>query len=133
MEYLTELIALENEWKDIKISGEEYAKTINENPEMRERKKNEILAYQNKLLSSNLITEEKERRLKEIRENLGYLENNSNNPVKKSDDSQLLLGVLLGGLVTVFGMYFIDQLKNYLTKNLSEGILNGLYGEKQRI
>lgn len=132
MEYLTELITLEDEWKNIRISGEEYARAINENPEMRERKKNEILAYRSKLLNSNLINEEKERRLKEIRKSLSYLEGNSNNP-KKSSDNQLFLGIFLGGLITIFGMHFIDQLKNYLTENLSEGILNGLYSEKQRI
>ena len=74
MQYLSELVALENEWHNIGISGEEYIKAVNENPEMIENKKRQLLIYRDKLLSSNLANEDKERRLKEIRKNLGYLE-----------------------------------------------------------
>jgi len=136
MEYLTELINLENEWKKIRISGEEYARTVNENLEVKDRKKNEIITYRNKLMSSNLINEDKERRLKEIKESLNYLEEkNPTNGLQKSNDNQLLTGILLGGLITILGMYFIDQMKNYLKEGLSEGVLDGLYSElqKQRI
>lgn len=136
MEYLTELINLENEWNGIKISGEEHAKAVNESSESKERKRNEIVAYRSKLLSSNLIIEGKERRLKEIAENLNYLDQkNSPKDLQKPDDNQLLTGILLGGLIAVLGMYFMDQVKNYLKDSLSEGVLNGIYSElqKQRI
>lgn len=136
MQYLNELVSLENEWQDIKISGEEYTKATKENPEMRENKRKQISIYREKLLNSNLSGEEKERKLKEMRESLEYLE--ERNPVavaQVSDDRQLLTGILLGGLITIFGMYLMDEFKTYLKENLSESIMKGLYSEiqKQRI
>src|SRR3990170_6381977 len=100
MEYLAELINLENEWRGIKISGGEYAKAIIVTPESKERKRSEIISFRDRLMKSNLIGEEKERRLREIRENLSYLEEStSESALKRSDDSQLLTGILIGGLV----------------------------------
>ena len=136
MEYLTELINLENEWKKIRMSGEEYAKAINGDFDAKNRKKSEIVAYRSRLMSSNLINEEKERMLREVKENLNYLE--EKNPVsnlQKSNDNQLLTGIILGGLITILGMYFIDQMKNHLKEGISESVLNGIYSEmrKQRV
>ncbi|HKZ45708.1 MAG TPA: hypothetical protein VJ343_03310 [archaeon] len=133
MEYLAELINLENEWRGIKISGGEYAKAIIVTPESKERKRSEIISFRDRLMKSNLIGEEKERRLREIRENLSYLEEStSESALKRSDDSQLLTGILIGGLVAVLGMYLMDQMKNYVKEGISEGVLNGIYSELQK-
>ena len=120
--------------KNCLISGEEYARAIT--PEMMGNKKKQLLTYRDRLLGSSIAAEEKERRLKDIRENLSYLEErNPRSNTQASGDRQLLKGVLLGGLLTIFGMYFIDQFKNQLKESLSEGIMNGIQSEmkKQRI
>ena len=136
MEYLTELLNLENEWKNIRISGEEYASALNTNHELRNRKKEEILAYRGRIMNSNLIGEEKESKLKEIKDNLNYLD--EKNPIhvsangpdsKESQDNQLLTGFLIGGLIAIFGMYVVDKVKNYLTEGLSDSILTSVYSE----
>jgi len=122
MSYLEEIISLENEWEDIRVSGEEYARIINENPERKEKKKKEILTYREKIVNSTLANEEKERRLKEIRENFSYLNSND-------QDGEFFKGILLGVMFTILGMYGIDRLKNYLKEELSESILKGLYSQ----
>jgi len=136
MQYLDELVALENEWQDIKISGDEYVRAINENPDLRENKKRQLLSYRDQILSSGIADSEKERKLKDIKDNLGYLEEKTpKNTTQASGDRQLLTGILLGGLITVLGMYFMDSFKDSLKKSLSEGVLDGLYSgmRKQRI
>lgn len=122
MSYLEQIISLENEWEDIKLSGEEYARVMNENPERKQKKKKEILSYREKIVNSGLASEEKERRLKEIRENFGYLNSNG-------QDNEFFKGILFGVLFTVLGIYGIDRLKNYLKEELSENILKGFHSQ----
>jgi hypothetical protein len=126
MEYLSQLIDLRREWEEIKISGKEYAKVINEDKERRNKKREEILGYREKIIKSRLTAEDKERNLKEIGENLEYLEPNPNscpqNYLKGLIGNELLAGCAIGVVLTILGMKGAERFKNYLTETLSEDI-----------
>lgn len=124
-----EVIDLINEWNDIKIYGEEHAKVINENHETIKRKREEILAYRDRVINSKLSSEEKEKRLKEIRENLNYLA--TGNPNNESDSLEVIVGIV-SSIGTTLVMRFIEyMLKNYKQK-VSDDILNDLYSKLDR-
>jgi hypothetical protein len=127
MGYLEELIDLDREWRELKISGEEYAKALKDVPAEMERKRNDLLSYRKKMMDSNLTCEEKEKRLKEIRDNLGYLEDRTNLSHEQDGDSKMLTGILIGGLIAFIGMYLLDRMGNYLKESLSEGVSEGIY------
>jgi|GEM_PF-5526522 len=130
MDYLLQLIELKKEWEKIKISGNEYAKVINENYEKRNKKIEEILKYRDKVINSELMSEDKERYLKEIRENLEYLDSKSNsqNFLNILNCNDFLAGLFVGGILILLLTKGMEWIKNYMVERISENVSKKLQG-----
>jgi hypothetical protein len=124
MDYLLQLIELKKEWEKIKISGKEYAKVINDDYEKKNKKIEEILKYRDKVINSELTSEDKERYLKEISENLEYLNSKSNfqNYLNLLNNNGFLPGLIVGGILVLLLSNGIEWMENYIVENVSRKI-----------
>jgi hypothetical protein len=124
MDYLLQLIELKKEWEKIKISGKEYAKVINDDYEKKNKKIEEILKYRDKVINSELTSEDKERYLKEISENLEYLNSKSNfqNYLNLLNNNGFLPGLIVGGILVLLLSKGIEWMENYIVENVSRKI-----------
>jgi hypothetical protein len=128
MVYQEDLVKLDEEWRRVMIAGDESANALIQIPGEIERRKNQLLSYGRKLADSVIGCSEKEARMKQLNENLRYLENKKTAAAAESGN-QLLEGMIIGGLATFIGMYLMDRMGEYMKDEMSKGMIEGLYSE----
>jgi hypothetical protein len=126
MVYQADLIDLDEEWRRISVPDEESFKIFRQIPGEVERKREEIISYGRRLMDSVIARGEKEARMRQVRENLRYLDGGEHEGTV-GGSSQLVEGMLIGGLATFIGMYFMDKLGEYMKGEMSKGMMEGLY------
>lgn len=118
--------SLDEEWERIKICGQEHAYVLMENGDTEEKIKT-ILKYREKVLNSQLRERDKEARLKEIRENLSYLNGN-----KERDAISYVLAIGVGLLISFLTHLLDFDFKKYVKERVEDKEIKNLTQTYQR-